>query len=418
MGGTVVAIVGRPARASITTKRRGSRRWWAAPIYAVLSALAVCSVSLVTVIHERDATRSRRTHGRDVPIQRQQRHERIRPALGRARRRQRHHRQHDEYGAEGGGSHGGLGGWSEGHVSVTPGETLDIYIGGQPQGDIPIDNIQPHQNQGGFNGGGAFASAVLSVPGSVLPAGCRGFGGGGGSERASLGAGLAGRLIGAGGGGGIGGINGADGGDGSGLSGAAGDDSAGQGRTAGGDRVEQHRVGAVPADSSRARTQTMPARPAHPAPSVPVVKGATTPVVAAAATTAAGAAGTAPTPPASSTTPRAAVASGLNTTLGSGATHKGHGVVGITYNPGFVVSGVATPGISAGEFESCAVVGSGGVRCWGHDDFGQLGERDDGNVLGGTGPGDGSDRGGGGRHEQVACVCIVAGARHGEVLGP
>ena len=83
-------------------------------------------------------------------------------------------------GAQGGTSganNGGLGGYSTGSLTVTPGQLFYIYIGGQPG-----------SNTGGFNGGGN---------------GIGGTGGGGGTDVRFNGNGLGNRIIIAGGGGGV-----------------------------------------------------------------------------------------------------------------------------------------------------------------------------------------------------------------------
>ena len=94
------------------------------------------------------------------------------------------------YGA-GGGSSGGAGGHARGIITVTPGETLYIYVGGLPSSAT-----------GGYNGGG--------------DGGCfshKGVGGGGGTDLRRGGTALANRVIIAGGGAGAG-SSGAAGGDG------------------------------------------------------------------------------------------------------------------------------------------------------------------------------------------------------------
>lgn len=93
----------------------------------------------------------------------------------------------DAYGAQGGGTGGGLGGRAQATIPVTPGETLNIYVGGRPTS----------RQGGGWNGGG-------SLP--AVPCGggtSDGYGGGGGSD-VRRGTALSGRLVIAGGGGGMG----------------------------------------------------------------------------------------------------------------------------------------------------------------------------------------------------------------------
>jgi hypothetical protein len=91
----------------------------------------------------------------------------------------------DVYGAQGGGSEcctgsqddGGLGGYASGVIAVTPGETLQVYVGSKGTQGGP----------GGFNGGG-FAGQY--------------GGGGGGASDIRRGAALTDRIFVAGGGGG------------------------------------------------------------------------------------------------------------------------------------------------------------------------------------------------------------------------
>jgi Glycine rich protein len=94
------------------------------------------------------------------------------------------------WGAQGGfayccdgtiGNGGGLGGYAEGTLAVTPGETLTVFVGGQPG---PIYS----GGSGGFNGGGDFGQF--------------GGGGGGASDVRRGTTGLTDRVIAAGGGGG------------------------------------------------------------------------------------------------------------------------------------------------------------------------------------------------------------------------
>lgn len=99
----------------------------------------------------------------------------------------------DLYGAAGGGDNAGLGGRVQGAISVTPGETLYIHVGGWGG-----------QGAGGYNGGG-------SAPSSA-------FGGGGGTDVRRGGNDLGHRVAVAGGGGGQNNGN-VGGGHGGGLSG-------------------------------------------------------------------------------------------------------------------------------------------------------------------------------------------------------
>ena len=87
----------------------------------------------------------------------------------------------DVYGAQGGtvnSNAGGLGGYAHGNMTVTPGQTLYIYVGGHPT-----------STTGGFNGGGNGYGSYAE-------------GGGGGSDIRSGGTALSNRIIVAGGGGG------------------------------------------------------------------------------------------------------------------------------------------------------------------------------------------------------------------------
>src|ERR1041385_8709776 len=94
------------------------------------------------------------------------------------------------YGAQGGnasiGGTGGLGGYATGTLNVTPGDVLNIYVGGQ----------------NGYNGGGTGGqdgnSAFSGPPGNLAPSG------GGASDVRLNGTTNANRIIVAGGGGGAG----------------------------------------------------------------------------------------------------------------------------------------------------------------------------------------------------------------------
>ena len=98
----------------------------------------------------------------------------------------------DLRGAQGGGSYpcsgpreedGGLGGQTQGSLSVTPGQVLNLYVGGQA---ADVGNVTPAP--GGFNGGG--------------DGGVYGAGGGGATDVRVGGTALANRVAVAGGGGG------------------------------------------------------------------------------------------------------------------------------------------------------------------------------------------------------------------------
>jgi hypothetical protein len=111
-------------------------------------------------------------------------------------------------------SFGGLGGRTLATIPVTPGETLYVYVGGQPTG---YDNgFQP----GGFNGGGDSGLEIgVSTTGAA--------GGGGASDVRQGGNALANRVVVAGGGGGA--ANLSNGGAGGGLTGASGGGTGGGG---------------------------------------------------------------------------------------------------------------------------------------------------------------------------------------------
>ncbi len=114
----------------------------------------------------------------------------------------------------GGNGNGGLGGTATGNLSVTPGDTLWIYVGGQGQ-----QTTQGNSGGGGFNGGGDGAAGYTGI-------GWLGGGGGGASDIRVGGQALTNRVIvGAGGGGGGSNCstpNGNAAGDGGGTTGGAG----------------------------------------------------------------------------------------------------------------------------------------------------------------------------------------------------
>jgi hypothetical protein len=119
------------------------------------------------------------------------------------------------FGAQGGSSQdgvsGGLGGQATATISVTPGETLQVNVGGRPSTGNPAN--------GGFNGGGP-GGAATGTFGALVAGG----GGGGASDVRQGGAALANRVV-IGGGGGGGGGNSAGpctGGTGGGTTGAPG----------------------------------------------------------------------------------------------------------------------------------------------------------------------------------------------------
>lgn len=96
----------------------------------------------------------------------------------------------DAYGAEGGtgspGIVGGKGGRATATIPVTPGESLEVYVGGK--------GITAINAPGGFNGGGAVIEAVIQGTGDS--------GTGGGASDVRRGSNLVDRLVVAGGGGG------------------------------------------------------------------------------------------------------------------------------------------------------------------------------------------------------------------------
>lgn len=116
----------------------------------------------------------------------------------------------DLYGAQGGDFGGpilgGAGGRATATITVTPGETLQVNVGGKPAGTSG--------GSGGFNGGGAGAVSTGNQSGSV--------GGGGATDVRRGGSGLADRVVVAGGGGGRS-NGGGNGGLGGGLTGGAGE---------------------------------------------------------------------------------------------------------------------------------------------------------------------------------------------------
>jgi hypothetical protein len=111
-------------------------------------------------------------------------------------------------GAAGAGHNGGRGGRTTATISVTPGETLAVFVGGEGS-----------EMRGGFNGGGP------GLPGGHCS--CAGFGGGGASDVRVGGDALSDRILIAAGGAGEGGGNGTadgegEGGGGGGLTGGLG----------------------------------------------------------------------------------------------------------------------------------------------------------------------------------------------------
>ena len=123
----------------------------------------------------------------------------------------------EAYGAQGGNGDGsivgGLGGYAAADVPVTPGESLEVHVGGA--GMTVINAVS-----GGYNGGGGSLEAVSQGIGDS--------GTGGGASDVRRGGALEGRLVVAGGGGG-GGWSSRDGhgGDGGGLNGEDGSGNSG-----------------------------------------------------------------------------------------------------------------------------------------------------------------------------------------------
>ena len=95
-------------------------------------------------------------------------------------------------GAKGGGAVGGNGARITATIAVTPGQTLNIYVGGMGTCG---------NNSGGWNGGG---TGYASNPANVTYNSC---GGGGATDIRIGGTALANRVIVAGGGGGKGGLS-------------------------------------------------------------------------------------------------------------------------------------------------------------------------------------------------------------------
>lgn len=121
----------------------------------------------------------------------------------------------DAFGAEGGhsqdGTNGGKGGEATATFAVTPGEVLQVNVGGQPATGNPAS--------GGFNGGGPSGTGTPAA--GITPN--AGGGGGGASDVRQGGTALANRVVVAGGGGGGGGSTGScTGGTGGGTNGGDG----------------------------------------------------------------------------------------------------------------------------------------------------------------------------------------------------
>ncbi|MBM65155.1 MAG: hypothetical protein CMH55_02850, partial [Myxococcales bacterium] len=118
----------------------------------------------------------------------------------------------EAWGAQGGANQGagGLGGYVTGQLSVTPGEQLRIFIGGQGQSRVGCGQ------SGGYNGGGPTGSQCCGNAGALAGTG------GGASDLRRGDAGLNDRILVAGGGGGSG--DGDDGGAGGGLAGEGGNE--------------------------------------------------------------------------------------------------------------------------------------------------------------------------------------------------
>jgi Glycine rich protein len=98
-------------------------------------------------------------------------------------------------GAQGGDIYaaGGLGGWVQASLSVTAGQTLYVFVGGDSVVGPMNTVVGPRYNEGGYNGGGA---------GDGYHYGSSGGGGGGATDIRTTSSDLKSRLIVAGGGGG------------------------------------------------------------------------------------------------------------------------------------------------------------------------------------------------------------------------
>jgi hypothetical protein len=132
---------------------------------------------------------------------------------------------------------GGLGGVAKAHLAVTPGESLDINVGGR--GEDSVDGLSGH---GGENGGGDGGSGVSTDSDEG------GAGGGGASDIRQGGTGVDARVVVGGGGGGAGGGEvgdtdppggGGPGGDGGGEEGKDGQPSVGSPETQAGEGASQ-----------------------------------------------------------------------------------------------------------------------------------------------------------------------------------
>ena len=106
------------------------------------------------------------------------------------------------------GGAGGLGGYAEGFLPVTPGQVLNVFVGGQ--GATPTGGFNGGANGGTQNAGGGGGASDVRVNGTaesdrVITGGGGGGGGRAGCETAGAGVGGAG-----GAGGGLAGANGGD----------------------------------------------------------------------------------------------------------------------------------------------------------------------------------------------------------------
>jgi hypothetical protein len=135
----------------------------------------------------------------------------------------------EAWGAQGwsGSNQGGRGGYAKGDLSVTVGEILAIYVGGQGT----AANLAFSPMGGGFNGGGD-GQSNFSTTGSAVAGG-----GGGASDVRQSGISLFDRVIVAGGGGGSTNNGGAFGGAGGGLAGSNGGATVGYPGGTGGTQV-------------------------------------------------------------------------------------------------------------------------------------------------------------------------------------
>lgn len=168
----------------------------------------------------------------------------------------------DVFGAQGGAANirqGGLGGEATATLSVSPGEVLELLVGGQGG---PYTNGTPNQGIGGFNGGGAGGA------GPGVSGGGPGAGGGGASDvrtgvcAETLNCGLSARVLVGGGGGGsavAGGSYSGQGGGGGNPAGTAGANEPGGGGGGGGGTQTHGGSGGAAENPSPCPVATAPA---------------------------------------------------------------------------------------------------------------------------------------------------------------